>query len=55
MMTSVESPEGQLNTRAGLPLGCTASSILQGQDFDFGKYEPENSTDFYPFYLRPPR
>lgn len=37
MMTSVESPEGQLNTRAGLALaGCT-SSILQGQDFDFGE------------------
>lgn len=38
MMTSVESPEGQLNTRAGLALaGCT-SSILQGQDFDFDRH-----------------
>lgn len=36
MMTSVESPEGQLPPRAGLSLGCT-SSIIQAQDYDFGK------------------
>lgn len=36
-MTSVESPEGQCPPRAGFPLGCTGS-MLQGQDFDFGKF-----------------
>lgn len=43
MMTSVESPEGQLPPRAGLPLGCS-SSVLQGQDFDFGKRKIYSST-----------
>ena len=38
MMTSAESPEGQLATRAGLSFSC-AASMLQTQDFDFGKYQ----------------